>query len=764
MKQLTFIIIFLLAISSASAITTYNTTGGANNQYQTGTGIFNEDLPASAIQARGIGTQRSIPYVADLNNDGLHEIIIAAGTGITLYQNHTLTVIDSHSFGTNEPLSNMDIFDIDGDGLHEIIVARETSETIEILEYNGTDFFNQSSLDLSSISHSDGGMMLKCGKTNNCLLAYHPSNTPNPDLYVTGFNSTDIGSQLTLLSDTSPTDNICFPKIRSMSYADFDGDTTDEYIFSAIRADTGSNEKIHVEVISLSDDLTANRDTFTEISGIGLGRNVNPITSATAATCNALRTEGTAEFFIEDVFTSPLIANLDGAIGNGLEMVIGAMVDEDSYAMGYYDSSFSLIDDFPEIFNAEGQILSNPMLGNIFGDSDPNNDFCIVGHDEDNEELELLCASSSTSHSQGNAQFKFETDGLYNYSKEFRNLAIISHLGQHSDRDIDLGEGEIDPTELITSYGVFRISSDVFSNILGEEVLVLNQIFDNPVGIETSCIAVDPEKSGAEDLICSETNTIYYIDDTLVNEPGIVANVTFNPCNTDVIQINTTFQISVIVQDQNLLDKDLVSSKVTIYEGSDNELINEVGNVTSGAVQPHSFTVNKSGNGQIRIEGYDQANPEDRDVETFSFTVADQGLEFGESSCSISFIVDEIPVDGILTDVEGNQLTNNSINRGIVEYSNLIGVSGTIVWLLLMLFLGASIVLTPEILRLRGVQVSINFTVLAGITFFFEGLMIVIGARLGLIGVGTVIVLSVLLLTGVGIWVSRLFTNNQTVM
>ena len=60
----------------AFAKTDYNESGHINNFYQAGTGIFNSALDTDTIQTEVLTDGKLIPLVADLDSDGINEIVV----------------------------------------------------------------------------------------------------------------------------------------------------------------------------------------------------------------------------------------------------------------------------------------------------------------------------------------------------------------------------------------------------------------------------------------------------------------------------------------------------------------------------------------------------------------------------------------------------------------------------------------------------------------------------------------------------------------
>jgi hypothetical protein len=760
MKASVPIILLILIAATVSAAETYNKTGTFDGKFFTDAGVFNDGNPqfALSISLKGLSAIKEVPLVVDMDNDGINEIIVMDAATLRLYHGSDLTIVDAYNTGHNERISNMLAFDIDGDGRTEVIFVQEESELIEIIDYNGTAITNTTLSIGSAITHIDGRFTIQCAATDQCLAVYHErmDSGAGADLRAIGFSSTTTGTEVDLSTGVATTENFCFPKVRSMPYTDFDPTNAgNEFLVNIMRFKNGGDERMFFFTISMTGlVVTETRETSTD--NFGLGHGAFEVFDGGAPECDIDN--------LERFYSAPIVHNFDQAAGNGKEFVVASMVDSNEYIMGLFNSDHTFEDDFPETFEADGILVSNPFIANVFGDTGFN-DFCVIGHQNVNQELEALCGTYSTGAELETIEFKSSTKGTFNITTAFGNIAIISHSGQHSDQQIatDSSVAATDTTEIISAYGVHRLSGQSFAPL--STINKMDRISALPAN-NLACIAVDAEKSGSSDLICHTGTTLYYLDDGLENQGALITNVNYNPCVLDgaILKQNTTLQIIVTVTDQNsaVLGQDAVGANVTIYKGTPNAVKQSVTGIASGDPIPLSFNANATGTNQIEIIAFDEGTSQ-TNTKTQSFTVASQGISFGQSTCSQVFeaVPDSVLFpQGVLTDPEGNQLNNNTINRGIVEYASLFGVSGSLVWILLMFILGITIILAPTVNSFRtGMQSGIGTNALLSILFIFEAFMLIIGSLLGILGLGIIVTLSVILIAALGIWFSRVFTG-----
>lgn len=750
MKNKLFIIlmIMVLSIPVAFAKDDYNQTGSTNQDYLLGSGIFNNALTTSTNNLRTLSDGQNVPLVADLDGNGDQEIIVVDSSTVRIFRNSDLEVVDSFNLETST-YSNPVIYDIDGDGFNEIILANEGSGNgnVSILQWNGTAIIRQATLEFNIPTLSDGQneIMINCRKETGeafvCIyaLASSPQTSGRRNFSIGSFNATNVNNPTTQIETLDTNEQFCFASIPSIAIADFDtADTRKEFIFTAVEFKRLANEDLNIFYVDIADDLTITID-----QQIAFSSGFNPHTLTERCDDNIGR-----------FYTSPLVFDVDGSTSNGLETVVGINEDSQDFVMKVFKSTGSVLDTHPALFQADGELLSNPMLSNVFGDSGTV-EYCILGHDDDDQEINLLCGSQLTGNIVDTIEFKFATDGRFNVTNTYNKQNMISHMGQHSSslQDIE-GEGLVDTTELITSYGVFQLTDTTFNGSLF--VKTMNIIFENPAG-DSACILADAEKLGSEDLICLKATSLNYVDDSITNADAEITAVTINPCIDSVIKINSTMQIEVTVTDQNpsVLGQDLVSSEVFIYEGTANEQNSSIINVSSGTVMPHSFTLNATGsNNQIIINGFDTGTGVVDQI-TQSFTVGTTGVEFGDCETDLDIVITVEEEAVILNATLTEDADENAITIAIVEVSQLSGLAGTTFWLILMIAFSVAI-------YFRGAQINWPVNTILGAMAVINTLFIIIGARLGILSTGLVVIIVVLGVVIIGAFVGRFITGVRT--
>lgn len=757
MVKLLWIIIigFLLVLPVSFAIDNYNETGGSDNFYSNGEGKFGTAGLSDSFDSQTLTIGgRKHALVADLDGDGNNEIIAVDGGTIRLFENKELDLVDNFVLDANERLSNLLAFDIDGDGFTEIIIFMEESQKMQILEFNGTNFINESSFDFNDTTANDPETIIKCGGVNDCLMAYTKNIASDgvPFIKASVFSSTGFGAGTSALDTSGSGLTYCFPKIRSMAFRDFDNDGQDEYIFSEILMRGGGT----VDILQI---FAIDTSSGNPVLDYDIRESVNQVSDSVGCNVGA---------FGGRFITSPLVEDLDG--GGTMEIVVGhakgdiVSANDQKFEISAFNAVGCNADDsclntnFPLLQTAQGELISNVVLANVFGDTGKV-DFCVAGHDDENEELDLLCSSLLTdipfTLSQSR-EFKFSTDGQYNLSTAHDNLEILMHEGKYVDIDTNIeGTGLIDTSEFVNSYGVFRIEDTTFNGSIF--VKTLTRIFENERG-QSSVVPVDAEKFGFNDLIAISSTNIFYTDDGLSDGGANIDNVIFDPCPDGVvIKINETMDIDVIVSDTNPVGKpqDNVNVTMTIYEGDSNEQsINFTGQSGATFSSPSGFfQMNKSiVSGNILIQAFDESNPTEIDTFDKSFDVGLFGVEKGDVTCEFDLIAEAIAEEAVGIDEATLTIdaTDDAVTTGIATISGFSGLAGTTVWLIIMIFV--TVFLWFETAR-RGFSGNSALGTIA----IFNSLMIVLGARLGILSASLVVILVVVAVVILGIFLGKFF-------
>lgn len=761
MRKIGILVIFILAfifnIGIASAITTsltnYTEIGAENGYFQRGIGRFNQNFAGTfglpTITSAVLSNGREIPLVADLDNDGINEIIVLDGATIKLYHGKNFVSINSYSLGSSGAVSNMLAYDIDNDNKLELILARNTNKDILILSYNGTSFVNQTALFFAR-TYIDGETAIKCSAPNSCIIAYGTNlhaNGTTTHIFARGFNSTNISGEFQTSTTGAGSTAFCFPHIKDIQAQDFNTDGIMDYVFTAINGKTAGDNVLNIIYLDVLADLSISAVSPTLITKSGF-------TSGGSGFCD---TDNYGKYI-----TSPLV--FDAVTGDGLETIVAYMVSSSTYKIQVFDKTGTLVDTHPSVQTADGEILSNPIKMNAFpmdktGIVDKQNDFCVMGFIRNNMTLNLLCGSQQSSF----GTFSFDTieyfaSESYNVSFAYDNNAIISHQVNEQDNNV-INTNIMD--NLLNTYGTYTLTNDD-CNVAGcgfigqcnlNTQCKMTKIFSNP---ETNSvvISVDEEKETLEDLIAMTTGNIFYLDDKYSNSKPVICpntnDCSYSPCSP--IKTNTTGQVTIRATDIDINDK--VSYRLISYKGTANEQDTGFGaNVSSGTSVTFTFFANQTiGNGILSLQATDNFNPSGHisSYADLSFSATDNGFVLGDCTQSLqgTTIASQAPADatGIITAIQ----PDNAITSGTGALATTFGLSSQIIWIILMIVIAIALWFYSHM-----AFPNLDSSAIFGLTAFVELLMFILGALLGFISFGIIIIIVLIGILILSFWIRK---------
>lgn len=390
------------------------------------------------------------------------------------------------------------------------------------------------------------------------------------------------------------------------------------------------------------------------------------------------------------------------------------------------------------------------MLADIFPDTD-NVDYCVVGYQATTQKIDLLCGNNqgSTFVGQNELEFDLSIAGLHNVTTDFIKWNVIAHMGQHS---TNIQEGK-NINELINSYGVLEPDLSECSVLgLGADC-TLNVLFDNPID-DSVLISVDAEKvnalGGREDLIALTSTNIFYIDDGFSNSGGAITSYSVNPCLDSTWKVNTSVTVTTIIEDN---DTDTVSSKAILYRDQPNEQDSGfTGNVSSGTTNSFSFIANSTiGVGNLRLIGRDSENLDDLDTIDLTFSVGSTGVEFGDCITAVDVAAAAAAASEDEAALRETQLSDNAIRNAVNDIGDITNMGGQMVYIIMMLAVAIAVWFSPVAERQPNIAM--------GGMIVLEFLMITIGTILGILGIGLVVVFSVIGIGVIGLWLGARFTG-----
>jgi len=499
-KLLFFLMIFTFLFSSlVYAETTYPNFGGYNGDFYSGdSSLFNENIKNEEIaDLYPLTDPQFMPLIEDLDGDGINEIVILAGRTIGIYQaEQTQSGIEISGVGgystsasiDGDYWSNMIIYDIDADNIKEIIVHSQEEGWIYIINWNGTvatdEGFDYNTAWNSGDSIRSADSMIGCGDSDGCVIIYNDKNRwdaiGDTDLYAQQFDSSGLSGMGVSLLSSYQGYPYCLPKHKNVPYVNSfyyftEQQTSSQRIFSL---EVNSSEHIIF-------DSTVNPHNPTSL-GISCSRGVTSFTSPTPIDYS-------------DVDT-------------GYELGYAFQVNVDEFKMIIYKRDLIKYDEYPENFNADGEIKSNPFVANAFPDSEESS-LCVVGFEKDYGDygrLDVLCADVQSSYSgvQSNTQFIHD----FNSQTDFNiSSADIYTIASHSIESKQANS----MSEILTPYGILELEDRQESCTFSPCDTYM--IYLNPLQEENSIISVDILNQGHEDLITLTETNLYYIDDGFIN-------------------------------------------------------------------------------------------------------------------------------------------------------------------------------------------------------------------------------------------------------
>lgn len=746
----TAVILFLLFLSSIPLSYAEILEAVANNG-QLGSGDFSgkDNVDDVIITSVGLSDSRGIPLVSDLDNDGEPEIIILDSDTLKIFHfiANEWIFIGSYDVGTAEKYSNVIVSDIDADGYNEILFAGEESETLYVVEYNGSTV-NPSTFSLASLSHTAGGtpgqMMIQCRDYEDCIIIYNQdddgSTGVQPYLYASTFNATSVsGPQLTIESTLSGvSQNWCFPNIRHIEVQDVDDVGDVEYLFTAAHIFGSGFSGDQVSVYALDVNGTSLSVAFEEDAGFTVS-DVYDVSGSVV--CRDYM----------HLISSPLSFNFESGLPSN-EILYALTVDPDQFKLVMHKNDGTFIDDYPELSEGNGILISNPMKADAFSD-EIGTSVCVAGYDSNAGTVDIVCGREGGLVESRTFQNSYGGLGLIDPFNVTQSFNEYNAHGWAVQMDDTLYDG-FDPHEILTAYGVFDLGSNIGSCTIPPCSLSVS--FENPVG-DSVCIAEDINQIGSDDIVCMTNTGAFYVDDKLQNAPATITNYNFNPCPAnDVIKVNTTMKVTVTVTDgsQGTIPYDTVTSRVTSYFSTGDAVIDSIGNVTSGSPQTHFMLLNKTGNNlKMLLEGFDGGVPSSIDTIIQTYSVGQNGLSVDDSQCSFSTIAQSAINGSSGVAFDGTSKSDNAITNSATQVGELLGLGAGITWLI-------AIIVTVAGLFVYGV-IGGNVAMGSGLAVIIGSMMVLLGSLLGLISFGIVIIISVISVAIITIWVSsRVFSGN----
>ena len=720
-----------------------------------------------------------------MDNDGTNEIIIFDGRTIELYTDRILTVVDSFE-ATHLP-TGVQIYaiayDIDDDNLTEVIAVGQNDPSIVIIEYNGTHLYEQ--IEITQSSGIDEDCIIACAATDLCLLACTNKLVASQSVQSKfGYSSFSSTAEINTSEKNSGTPSTSYDCV-SHSQAP---------MLTLKRIDTNGSdwEAVHSYIYHKESAGASDHSSNSGYTGIHMGNAGELYDQFSAPAPNSYSDEQSFSAFtcrpnLGSYISAVTAGNLDGATGNGLEIVLAYQNSADTFKLSRYTASNTLEQTHPTTYSPDGNLISNIILMNALPES-TTTDYCVFGSKiSADSTLTLFCGTKNPGYWIPLIPYPDEQDfdislsdfgGTYNISDNDQNFFRLAHA-------VDMSQDLVDGAnldEISISYGIFELGYDTFT---GED---LDLLWYNDIGTLATIIPVDYEGVGQADLIIESATNLYYYDDGFTNTPAYIDNdySEIDPCIDDTWKTNTTVRIRARASDID--GSDQIQARAILYYDHANKQDSNWSLPLNGEGTDFQwdFIANSSiGSGKLYVMVRDPVNnnrsfpddlcldPETDDGCYFAyFSVADTGTREFNDGCVTTFGTD--PEDVGIGGDEGEECTtdsdcetgyfcgsddechtdatnpNNAVNSALEQFQGMTGLSYSMIAIIIMgiliygLFMDRDPSTHPIILVGGAVGV-----VLFGV---------IIGVKFGVFGVGTIIILVLTVLVGAGLLVGKLLS------
>lgn len=609
---------------------TSDDTGGSEQPWERGTGIFNDqnfDTEISGLKT--ITSPRYNPYVEDLDGDGTNEIIAIDGTDIKLFTGNGLNVLDSITLsGSN--IAPLVITDIDGDGTREVISLVMNTRNITIFEWSGSAFSIDNSFILPSESLTWDHVAMNCDTDNECMAVFDGRTGTVSRVGASTFDENGVLNSSTLYQQTDH--GHCLPWISELVVADFDNDGDEEYHFTTIDMHTIGDHEATFHSIRIN-----------QSGGIPIAEQQYQQVNVISDFGSGIRCDSGSEAWGNHI-SPPAVFNFDGSPSNGLEFAYVINDEDENWEMFMRKNNGGSLESF-STQSARG--VSNIVVTDAI-DTDEV-DACTATYKDSSDFPQLGDSGRFYTIYCGTflQQPLFSDHRFYQYNNGSTNSADFSITTDdtkwnniiHSADMVQEIDGDFNPKEFLTSYGVMSLNN---AGCISASQCSMTLNFEVPAE-DTTVISADVETLGIEDILMLGSSQLIYLNDGFVNQPctgvGCIGEVDICPSPSAVWEINTTFQATMTLSDN---EGDNVAGRVILYNGDSNE--QDTGwslNLTSGTIFTFATDINGTpltGNktitsGTLTLMARDVITPSEVQTVNYSFTVAPTGINFEDDIC-----------------------------------------------------------------------------------------------------------------------------------
>jgi len=714
-----YLLYLLCLILCSSAVIGLESNGGTQQDYYPGeTTLFTWENPEFTCTGTALTQPKGGALISDLDGDGNKEIIYIDSGSLVVRNyskvDHQWSLPDSIVVSATPNLvSNIEILDYDGDGYTELVVADVATRSLKTYNYSNKTLF----LESSHYYHAGNiEAIIKCGKQDECVVLSRSVTT----VVITLMSSSGHISNISEADDDAQ--NVYFPNTKTISYADRNQDGVLEY------ATATYHQAARLSYIRF---YKANTTHISLNSSITVGESDAKLTNYEYAQfSNALVIEAAPVAGSETLYAH----NVDSNIHQTRFGMISSTTTTTSVLTGY-------IDRYP-LNDPQGQHVGNIFRAPISGGSGLT--YCYTAYyytaQDQEADIQVVCGDEYAF----SITESYETTADMDMTQGFYAMPNTTYFQPETTWTVHNDHPYYGDAVILNSYGVWAFDD-----------ITLQRVWTSPIGAPTQFSVEDYDDDGYLDFIGVTEEGIFFCNDGSINERPAFLSWSFDPDISKVIKTNSSLFITLKLFDDDL--GDTVNAKFTIY--ADTSHNRSIGYLSAPSASDEvTFTyffeegMNVTGQGIIlRAEWNDSEVPSIIKSRNITVYVSDQGVvTYGDGS-SFSDEADEPdePGQDCVTDADcpdgeycldgtcetNDDTSDNALTSAVGTFADITGLSGGMIVILVIFIISFAFIAN------RGVS---NPMVLLGgvVLIIFAG--VIIGAKIGLLSAGSVVIMAIL--------------------
>lgn len=756
---------------------------GYNDGFVLGSGIINSANPSfvpSFTGSRTLNVANNSALVGELDGDNENEIVIQDANTIRIYRSNTLNIVSSYTLPTNYTYGQAQLYDINGNSHKEILVPGISSAYPAVLvlsEAGGTLHLNKTiTLGISGacagIAFSKVQLVCDNG-ASGCVagLSQYVVGSPHDHAAVIYdfFNETHVINGSSLDFTCNDVGALACPnKLGEGQYADYDASGNPSFIYSWLNFthETGGHESIIIDFIKIN-------STGNPYRSLRITKDIGDAVKSFNCTNTLWTSDSSASPGAGSVFTNPVTYDfIGGSSGGAMQTAIGYMTDKGQANIALFNTDGTEYKLFPSQIGAkfDGDLLGNIFRTNIFtegklGLTSKETDFCMQSYSNADKKVYFPCGSvigfdyTDSIHlsSSSSIQFYQSVSNLSNFSTSPNFLNTISNSVDMSSLITGTEGNNLD--EISSSYGISQSAiteASCSSGGIGVTAKCpLTLIYSNPK-TNAVFIPVDVEKAGKDDVLMSQNNVLWYLNDGYAVQPPSITDISTNPCFDSVWNLSTLVLVTATLNDPEGFN---VGADAILYYGT--PYAQDSGwtaNYTSGTTISFNFVANVSiSSGTLRIYGRN-TNTATTSHYDLPFNVGTNGQVFGESSCSRNINATTLTnASNINASVVFTNPNDNPIKNFLTTLKTWTNLGIDIMYVILAMALPAMAVI---ILMVRRKMERIDAPLIG--LFIFEGIVAWIGFKIQIFEGGTMVIFVIVGIGAILLWFKNRNVSSTT--